>query len=186
MSIDQAVALFKTTESETQEWFQKEIASLRSGLVKPNLVENLSVESYGARTPLNGLASVSSSDARTLIISPWDKSVLGAIEKAITEADLGVQPTVEGEVIRLSFPTLTDEVRQKLVRILHNKAEEARVRLRQARDEAIRSLKQQKEKSDLTEDDFFDGKKTLDEMIHKAGGHVDEWVKRKEGEIAAV
>jgi ribosome recycling factor len=186
MPIAQAADLFETSKQEALEWLQKEVASLRSGRVKPDIVEALQVEAYGARTPLNGLASVSSSDARTLVISPWDKSTMASIEKAITEAGLGVQPIVDGNVIRLSFPSLTEEVRQQTIKLLHAKAEESRVRMRQGRDEALRLLKQEKEKGEITEDDFYDGKKQLDDLIGKANEDVEDVVTKKEEDIKTI
>lgn len=186
MPIEEAKNLFKEGKQEALEWLHQEVATLRSGRVRPNIIENVQVESYGSLTALKGLASISNSDARTLVVSPWDKNTMRGIEKAISEADLGVQPIVEGDVIRLSFPTLTDEVRAQVIKVLHNKAEEARVRLRQSRDEALRMLKQDKEKSDITEDDFYDGKKELDEQIASANGEVEALVKQKEAEINTI
>lgn len=186
MPLANAEKQFNTTKDEAFEWLHKEVGSLRSGRVKPDLVQSIPVEAYGARSPLNGVASVSSSDARTLVVSPWDKSIIPAVEKAITVANLGVQPIVDGDIIRLSFPSLTEEVREQILKVLHAKAEEARVRLRQGRDEALRLLKQEKEKSDITEDDFYDGKAELDELIDKANTEIADIIKRKEEEIKAV
>lgn len=186
MPIQEAKTLFNKGKEEAMQWLTQEVASLRSGRVRPNIVEHLQVESYGAMTPLNGLASISNSDARTLVVSPWDKNTISSIEKAISEAELGVQPVVEGDLIRLSFPTLTDEVRAQVIKVLHNKAEEARVRLRQTRDEALRMLKQDKEKSDITEDDFYDGKKELDEMIAGVNKDIEALVAQKEAEINTI
>src|SRR5688572_13510979 len=109
MTLDDSYKHFKAAHTEAVGWLQKEISSLRTGRVKTNLIESLPVEHYGARTPLQGLASISSSDPRTLVISPWDPTALPAIEKAITAAQLGVQPIVDGKLIRLSFPSLTEE-----------------------------------------------------------------------------
>lgn len=186
MSLDESYQYFEEAAKETEEWLLKELAGLRTGRVTPDLVNSIQVEFYGSRTPLNGLASVSNSDARTLVVSPWDKGTAAAIEKAIVEADLGIQPVVEGEIIRLVFPSLTDEVRERTMKQLHNKAEEARVRLRQARDEGIKMQKEQKEKGELTEDDLFAGKKSLDEKIGERNTRIESAVEKKEEDIASV
>lgn len=177
---------FTSAQQETVDWFSQEAGKLRTGRVKPDLVESVQVEAYGTRSPLTSLATISSSDARTLVISPFDKNVMVDIEKAITNANLGVNPSVDGEIIRLSFPSLTEESRQQTIKVLHTKAEEARVRLRQARDEALRSLKEEKEKGEATEDDFYEGKQQLDTLISKANDEIGKAVKKKEEEISTI
>lgn len=186
MPITRAEAIFREGQAEAIEWFEKEVAGLRSGRVKPVLVEAISVEVYGSRNPMKAIASVSSSDARTLIVSPWDKNNLHAIEKAITEANIGVMPTVDGQVIRLSFPSLTEEVRNQTIKTLHAKAEEARIRMRQSRDEALRHLKQEKEAGKLSEDDFYGGKKHLDDLISKAQDELQGRITSKEKDIQTI
>lgn len=178
--------IFEEARVQALEWFRQEIHSLRSSRVKPDLVTNIPIDAYGSRSPLQSLASVSNSDARTLVISPYDKNTIRDIEKAVTDANLGVQPVNDGQIIRLVFPSLTDEVRQQTMKVLHNKAEETRVKLRQGRDEAVRALKQQKEKGDATEDDFYDGKKELDELIDKANEEIVGIVDKKEQDIATI
>jgi ribosome recycling factor len=186
MSLDESYQYFEEASKETEEWLTKELAGLRTGRITPDLVDKIQVESYGSRTQLNSLASISNSDARTLVVSPWDEGTISAIEKAIAEADLGIQPVVEGKIIRLVFPSLTDEVRDKTIKQLHNKVEEARVRLRQARDEGIKMQKEEKEKVEITEDDVFSGKKKLDEKISEANVSIEASVEKKEADIASV
>lgn len=167
-------------------WFQNEVGGLRTGRVRANIVEGLQVEHYGVRTPLQGLASISLSDARTMVIAPWDPSALGSIEKAIIDAQIGVQPIVDGKVVRLSFPSLNEEMREQTIKQLHKKAEEARVKLRQARDESLSALKKDKEHSDITEDDFYEGKENLDKMINNANDAIAQVTKKKEEEIRTI
>ncbi|HLC49379.1 MAG TPA: ribosome-recycling factor [Candidatus Andersenbacteria bacterium] len=186
MPIPQAEQIFKLAKDEALEWFDKEIAGLRSGRVKPGLVDSIQVELYGSRSPLKGLASVSNMDARTILVSPWDKNAIAAIQKAITEANIGVMPTVDGSNIRLAFPSLTEEVRNQTIKTLHAKAEEARIRMRQGRDEALRLLKQEKEKGTLSEDDFYGGKKHLDELIAKVQVDIEGRIKAKEQDIKTI
>jgi len=177
---------FEDAKLKTLDWFINEVRGIRTGRVTPDVVETIPVEHYGSRTPLNGLASISNADARTLVITPWDPGSRTSIEKALTVADLGVQPNIEGDVIRLVFPTLTEETRQQTLKIVQRKTEEARVRLRQARDEAVRLLKEEKESGDVTEDDFFDGKKKLDELIDQANDEIEALAKKKEEEVQQV
>lgn len=186
MPIQQAEAIFKQASDEALEWFEKEISGLRSGRVKPALVDSIQVELYGSRNPIKGLASVSNMDARTILISPWDKNAIAAISKAITEANIGVMPTVDGSNIRLAFPSLTEEVRNQTIKTLHAKAEETRIRMRQGRDEALRLLKQEKEKGTISEDDFYGGKKHLDELISKIQTVIEERTKAREQDIKTI
>lgn len=186
MAQTQAIAHFEKVQAETRSWFLKEIAGLRSGRITPEMVSSLPVEHYGSRNQLNALASVSSLDARTLLISPWDKSAVAAIEKAIIEANIGVFPTVDGSVIRLNFPSPTQEVREQTIRHLHKKGEEARVRLRVGRDEALKIIKVVKENGEMSEDDFYAGKEKLDQLIATANETVASGIKKKEAEIEAI
>lgn len=186
MSLQSAYDIFEKEREEVLEWFRQEVASLRSGRVKPDAITHIQVEHYGTRNPLQSLASVSSLDARTLQVSPYDPSAISAIEKALTNADLGVNPSGDGSVIRLAFPSLTEEVREQTVRQLHRKAEEARVRLRRARDEALKIIREEKETGSLTEDDFYNGREKLDEMIGQANEEIEASVGKKEEEVRAV
>jgi ribosome recycling factor len=186
MPLKEALDIFALAQAEALEWFEGEIAVLRSGRVTPELVEKVVVEHYGSRTPLQGLASVSNSDARTLLISPWDAGAATAIAKALTAANLGVQPNVDGKNIRLVFPSLTQEMREQTIRTLHQHSEEARVRLRQARDEALKILRDEKQDNTVTEDDFFDGKESLDRLIDTANQKIEGVTQRREADIRAV
>ncbi len=186
MSLQDAYDVFELGVQEALEWFQGEIVGLRTGRVKPDVITKVQVEHYGTRNPLQSLAGVSNIDARTLLVTPYDPSSIRAIEKAITEANLGVNPTVDGQVVRLAFPSLTAEIREQTVRQLHKKAEEARIRLRQSRDEALKMIKEEKENDSLPEDDFYNGKEKLDEMIHAANEEIEKIMKKKEEEITTI
>jgi len=186
MALEEVYEIFTDSREETVLWLSEEIAGVRSGRVTPDLVDKVPVEYYGSRTPLNGLATVSNSDARTLVVAPWDHGASDAIVKALGEANLGAQPNLEEDVIRLSFPSLTEEIREQTVKTLHQKAEEARVKLRQSRDEALKLLKEEKESSDLTEDDFYDGKQKLDDMIAETNQEIDQLIAKKEEDVRVV
>ena len=177
---------FDLAAEETVEWLGNEIATVRSGRVVPAILDSIQVEHYGAKTPLNGLASISSLDARTLSITPWDESAIQAIEKAVTEADLGVQPAVDGKIIRLAFPMLSEEMRDETAKQLHKTAEQARIRLRQSRDGALSALKKDKQTGDITEDEMHGGKKGLDQRIDTANKQVEEAISKKEADIRAI
>jgi ribosome recycling factor len=186
MTLEQIYEQFKKGKEEAMEWLNGQVKNLRSNRVTTDLISGVQVEHYGARTPLVGLASISNADARTLVVQPWDAGAIVAIEKALTVADLGASPNVDGQLIRLVFATMTEEMKQKVVKHLHNHAEETRVRLRQARDEAVRALKQDKEKGKLTEDDFYNGREELDRMIAGANEEIEEIVRKKTGDITGV
>ena len=119
---------------KTIRFFQEDISSLRTGRISPSLVEKVLVESYGTTTELLQLASITSPEPQSIAIKPWDKSIVGAIEKALNKADLNVNPIVDGDLVRLNFPSLTEESRKELVKILHKKAEESRIKLRGNRE----------------------------------------------------
>lgn len=186
MSLDEAYKNFEAGAEETLAWFQGEAGSLRSGRVSPGIVRDIQVEHYGSRMALPGVASINSLDARTLQISPWDASATAAIQKALTEADLGALPVVDGKIIRLSFALMSEEVRQETVKKLHKKAEEARIRLRQARDEVLTKLTRDRRKGSLTEDDFYNGRLGLNKRIDSANETIEKIVAGKEAEIRTV
>lgn len=178
--------IFEEARIEATEWFSGEIVGMRTGRVTPDLVERIPVEHYGSRTPLKGLAAINNLDARTLVVAPWDAGAAVAIEKALSEADLGAQPNLDGQVIRLVFPSLTEEMREKTIRMLHKKIEEARVRLRQARDDALKLLKEERGEGDVTEDDFYAIKRKLDELINEANAEIEKIGDKKEEDIKAI
>lgn len=186
MSLEAAYKKFDEVHKEGLEWFRNEMVKVRTGRVTTDLVNSLFVDYYGTRTPLQGVASVSSADARTLVISPWDANAIPAIEKALAAANVGAQPAVDGKIIRLAFPSLNEEMREASVKLLHKMAEEARIRLRRGRDEALSQITKEKQSGDITEDDFYDGKKELDKRIDGANKEIAEIVEKKETEIRTI
>jgi ribosome recycling factor len=183
MTLKELYTAFDSATEETNEWFAGEVRHLRTGRATPDMISSLPVEHYGTRTPLNGVASITLSDARTLVVSPWDATAIPAIEKALMGAQLGVQPTVDGKIIRLMFPMLTEERRQQTIKRLHQIAEEARVRLRRSRDEIVNKLKAAKQDHTLPEDDFFAGKEELDKRIGAANDTIESLVTKKTNEL---
>ncbi len=183
MSLEVIYKNFDTQAKDVITWFRREISGLRTSRVTINLIESIQVEHYGARTALLGLASISTADARTLIISPWDISAIPAIEKALTQSQLGVNPVLDGKIIRLSFPAMSEEMRKKIIKQLHQKAEEARIRLRQDRDEALGKIKSEQRAGSLSEDSSYAGKKVLNTRIDSYNNEISQIVSGKEDAI---
>jgi len=166
--------------------FMIELSAIRAGRANPAVLEHVRVDYYGASTPINQIASVSSPEPRALIIQPWDATALKDIEKAIMKSDIGIQPTNDGKLIRLSFPPLTEERRKDLVKTVHKDAENAKVAVRNIRRDSIEHFKALKKKSEITEDDLKDIEKDIQELTDKYVVKIDDLVKAKEKEILEV
>lgn len=163
-----------------------EYATIRAGRANPSVLDRLQVEYYGAPTPINQVAAVSVPEPRTILIAPWDKSVLRDIEKAILTSDLGLNPQNDGTTIRLNFPPLTEERRKELVKGVFKYGEEAKVAIRSIRRDAMDKLKDMKKKSEITEDDLKNGEKKMQDMTDKFCKEIDELAAKKEKEIMEI
>jgi len=161
------------------EAYQSDLKNIRTNRATPALVEDVKVDYFGAKTPLMQIASISSLDARTLEISPWNKDTLIDIEKAINESDLGVTPNNDGNVIRIALPQLTEERRQELVKVLRKKTEEARIRIRREREEIWRDIQDKEKRGEISEDDKFRAKDKLQKLVDEYNQKIEELVKRK-------
>jgi len=161
---------------------QTELASLRTGRASPQLVENVRVEAYGSNMDLKSMASISVQDSKTIIIDPWDKSVLQAIEKAIRDADIGINPAVDGQIIRIALTQMTEETRKKLVKIMREKCEEARIALRGVREGSREAVKKQ----EIGEDEKFKMLDELDKATKEYTELVESIGRQKEEEIMTV
>jgi ribosome recycling factor len=168
------------------EHFKQEISGLRTGRASSGLVENILVESYGAKTPLMHLASVSIPDARSIAIQPWDKSNLGPIEKAIQISNIGLNPVNDGILIRLSIPQMTEERRKEMVKQLGQMMEQAKIAVRNVREEILKDLKKQQEENNLTDDDFEGQKKDLQEIVDKYNEKIKDIAAVKEKEVMTI
>jgi ribosome recycling factor len=168
------------------EHVRAEFSTVRTGRANPALVEHLGVEYYGSTTPLVQLAQFSVPDARMLVISPYEKTVIGAIEKAITASDLGISPTNDGTVIRLSFPPLTEERRKDLVKVVRHKAEEGRIQIRNMRRHARQELEHAEKDHSVSADEVERFEKALDKMTHDEVAAVDALLTHKEQELLEV
>ncbi|MBM7552719.1 ribosome recycling factor [Thalassobacillus pellis] len=176
----------KTKMEQAVQAYSRQLATVRAGRANPNLLDSVNVDYYGASTPLNQLAQVSAPEARLLVITPYDKSAIAEIEKAIQKADLGLSPSSDGNVVRINIPALTEERRKDLVKVVGKYAEEAKVQIRNIRRESNDKLKKAEKDGDLTEDELRgyqdDVQKVTDEYVSK----VDELSKNKESEILEV
>lgn len=168
------------------EFFKKDISVLRTGRANPSVLDGILVDAYGAKTPLNGVGSITVSDARSMVISPWDKSVLKDIEKAIVEANLGFGVVNEGDKIRLTLPMMTEENRRDLVKKLNEKMEGARVNLRKVRDEIKADIETAEGDKEISEDDKFRFLKELDEEVKAKNDEVKNIRDKKEEDIMTI
>ncbi len=160
--------------------------AVRAGRANAKVLDRISVEYYGSETPLNGVATISSPDARTLVISPWDTKLLKDIQKAIQVSDLGINPQNDGKVIRLTFPQLTEERRKELTKQVKKYADDAKVAMRNIRRDGMDYVKKLKKNSEITEDDQKKAEKDLQDMLDKYIKKVDEATAVKEKELMAI
>jgi len=166
--------------------FKRELARLRTSRASTALLEGIVVEYYGARTPLNQLASLSAPEARLLVIQPFDRSAIGEIERAIFGSDLGLTPVNDGKIIRIPIPELTEQRRKDLVKHVKKTAEEFRVSVRQHRHDAIDMLKELHKERELTDDDLKKSQERIEHLTKEYVEKVDKLLKGKEDEIMAV
>ena len=168
------------------EAMERDFQALRTGRASTSLVERLHVDYYGTQTPLNQLASISVPEAHQIVIQPWDRGVLGAIEKAIMKSDIGIMPNVDGTVVRLNIPPLTEERRKDIVRSVHKRMEEARVEVRNVRREANDSLKKEERDGDLGTDEARRQVDQLQKITDRVVADVDRLGETKEQEVMEV
>ena len=168
------------------EVMERDFAGLRTGRASTSLVERIHVEYYGTPTPLNQLASISVPEPHQIVIQPWDRGVLGAIEKAIMKSDIGLMPNVDGTVVRLNIPTLTEERRKDIVKSVHKRMEEARVEIRNLRREAADALKKEERDGSLGADDAHRQQEQLQKITDRVIADVDRLGGVKEQEVLEV
>ena len=165
---------------------QEEFGAVRAGRANAKVLDRITIEYYGSETPLNGVATISSPDARTLVISPWDTKLLKDIAKAIQTSDLGINPQNDGRVIRLVFPQLTEERRKELAKQVRKYGEDAKVAMRNIRRDGMDYVKKLKKNSEITEDDQKKAEKELQTLLDKYIKKVDEALEAKEKELMAI
>jgi ribosome recycling factor len=168
------------------EHVQGQFSNVRTGRANPALVEKLLVDYYGAPTPLQQLASFQVPEARVLVIKPHDRGAVGGIEKAIRESDLGLMPSNDGVVIRLSFPALTEERRKEYVKVVKNMAEDGRIAVRNVRRDIRKALETAEKNSEISKDELERAEKELEKVTHDHVEHIDKALTRKEQELLEV
>ena len=168
------------------EAMERDFQGIRTGRASTSLVERIHVEYYGTQTPLNQLAGISVPEAHQIVIQPWDRGVLGAIEKAIIKSDIGLNPQVDGTVVRLNIPPLTEDRRKEIVRVVHKRMEEARVEIRNLRREAADALKREEREGDVGADEAHRQHDQVQRLTDRFIADVDRLGGAKEEEVLAV
>jgi ribosome recycling factor len=184
--IDEFLSDAKDRMQKSVESTRNELSTVRTGRASPHLLDRLSVDYYGTATPLKQLAQVAATDARLLTVTPYDKSSIGAIEKAVMESDLGLTPSNDGNVIRLQIPELTEERRREMVKVVHDIAEQGRVAVRNIRRDVMHDLRELKKEGDAGSDEEHHGETELQKHTDAATGEIDSLLKGKEEEILEV
>ncbi len=181
--MQQTIDKTKPEMEKVIDFFKQEMQKLRSGKASPNLIEDIVVDCLGSKLPLKQIATISCPEPRQLLVQPWAREYLEGIEKALQQADLGTSPIVEGEMIRISLPSMTTEFREKLIDKVSQKAEETYQTLRKWRDEAWKDLQDRFHKKEISEDDKFRGKEELQKLIDEYHKKIEDIKEKKNQEI---
>ncbi len=181
-----AVKFFEEKMTKTISVLTSEFAAIRAGRANPSVLDKIMVDYFGTPTAIQSLAAVSVSESRILVIQPWDKSVINAIEKAIQKSDIGINPSSDGTVIRIAFPQPNEERRREICKGIQKTAEEAKVAIRSIRRDANDKFKAQKKKSEITEDDLKDLEKEIQVATDKFIKDIDTLAAKKEKEILEI
>jgi ribosome recycling factor len=184
--IDEFLADAKDRMHKSVESTRNELATVRTGRASPHLLDRVQVDYYGAQTPLQQLASIATTDARLLTLTPYDKSAIASIEKSILESDVGLTPNNDGNVIRLQIPELTEERRKEMVKVVHGVAEEGKVAIRNVRRDVMHDLREMKKDGEAGEDEERGAEEELQTLTDGAIADIDSLLKGKEEEILEV
>ena len=184
--IDELLADARERMQKSVDSTRNELTTVRTGRASPHLLDRLQVDYYGAQTPIKQLAQVAATDARMLTLTPYDKSSISSIEKAVMESDLGLTPSNDGNVIRLQIPELTEERRKELVKVVHGVAEQGRVAVRNIRRDVMQDLRELKKEGEAGSDEEHHGETELQKHTDAAIGEIDALLKGKEEEILEV
>jgi len=174
---------FKQSITDVTEHFKEELSAIRTGRAAPALLDNVKVDSYGTKVPINQVGSVTVEDARTLRVAPWDLQTVHAVESAIQDADLGVSVSSDEKGVRVTFPELTSERREQLIKLTKTKLEEARVTLRRHREDVWTDIQKQEKDGTLSEDDKFRSKEEMEKLVKDGNTVFDEMADKKEKEL---
>jgi ribosome recycling factor len=168
------------------DFFKAELLTVRTGRASPVLVENLKVDYYGTKTPLIQLASINIPEPKMIVIQPWDRNIIKEIEKAIQASDLGLNPVNEGNIIRLIIPLMTEERRLELVKIIHQKVESARIKIRNLREDQIKQYKKQKEAGEIGEDALYRIQEELQKTVEEFNRMIKDLAEEKEKDVMTI
>jgi ribosome recycling factor len=168
------------------EALRREFSSVRTGKASPALLDTVRVEAYGSHVPLNQVATVSAPEPRMLIVQPWDRTMLGPVEKGIQTSDLGLNPSNDGKIIRVPIPALTEERRREYAKVLHKMAEEGRVSIRHARKEANDEIKRRQKEHEISEDDARREQDEVQKLTDRYIQQLEEMLRHKEAEVMEV
>ena len=171
---------------KTTEVFRSDLTSIRAGRANPHVLDKIKIDYYGTLSPINQVGNIAVQDGQCLVISPWDKSMLKTIEKAIQVSDIGINPTNDGNVIRLVFPTLTAERRKEIVKQVKKMCEDAKVALRNIRRDCLDSLKKMNKAKEMTDDEYANYEADVEKSVTKAIEGVDKLTAEKEKEVLTV
>lgn len=184
--MQQLVEKNKEQFDRSLEYFKGELGSLRTGRIAPSLVEKVKVEAYGTVSELLQLAAIQAPEPQTIAIKPWDKNIIKDIERALQSSDLNVNPVVDGDLIRLNFPPLTEERRKDLVKVLHKKLEEGRIALRQIREKVREEIMNEEKNKTISEDEKFQALRDLDNLTKEYNDKIKDLGDKKEKEIMTI
>ena len=186
---EQFEIIMMDTEEKTEKTvsvLKSEYANIRAGRANPHILDRILVDYYGTPTPINQVGNISVSDARCLVISPWDASMLKVIEKQLLADNIGITPSNDGKVIRLVFPVLTEERRKELVKQVKKQAEDSKVAIRNIRRDAMDALKKMKNNKELSEDEHAQAEKEVEKVISKAIEEIEKVASEKEKDVLTV
>ncbi len=184
--IEKTISHYQKNFTKALEHYYEELKKIRTGRASATLVEDILVDYYGSKSPLKQVASIVVSDARTITITPWDRDNLINIEKAIKESQLNLNPLNDGQVLRINIPSLNEERRQELVKLLNQKTEEARVGVRRIREEIWNKIQELEKKGEIAEDEKFVGKDKIQKVVDEYNSKIEKAREKKEKEIMTV
>lgn len=171
---------------KTIESYENELSGVRAGRANPQVLDKLTVDYYGTETPIKQVASISVSEARLLVIQPWDISLIKPIEKVLLKSDLGITPSNDGKVIRLPFPALTEDRRKELVKVVKGYSENAKVSIRNLRRESLEKLKKMLKDKEISEDELAQAEENVQKVVDKFTKEIEEITKKKEKELMEI
>lgn len=184
--MDNIINESENTMKKTLESTQKDLTGIRTGRATPSILDAVKVDCYNSKMPIKQVANVSTPDKRLLVIQPWDRNLIKDIEKAIVKANLGLTPTIDGAVIRLPIPQLTEERRKQLVKVVKKRGEDGKIALRNIRRDANEKIKKMKNNGECSEDDMKRGQEKIQKLIEKYTKELDELIDTKNEEIMEI